>query len=350
MTATFPTDLPNVKTNFDGATSVASSFQNQQGEEINALAVKVGKDGSAVTTTHDYKLSGVTGTDKAASLTGSETLTNKTISSPTGIVKGDVGLGNVDNTSDSTKNSAEATLTNKTLTTPVIASFYQDAGKTKLMTTPNTASDTLAALAATQTFTNKTLTTPVIASFYQDAGLTKLMTTPDTASDTLATLAATQTFTNKTHTNPIINYTDTTISVNVKVSARLNAAQSVGTGAITAIVYDTELFDTGSDFNTTTGIFTAPVTGYYFVSHNVTVESLKDGGRVISYIYVNSANAMSVANTAGVATNVGACAAGIFYVTSGQAIQGCVYHDHGSNRDIVSGVGESMITIILLSI
>lgn len=51
--------------------------------------------------------------------TGAETLTNKTltapaISSPTGLVKADVGLGNVDNTSDATKNSATATLTNKT--------------------------------------------------------------------------------------------------------------------------------------------------------------------------------------------------------------------------------------------
>lgn len=54
------------------------------------------------------------------------------------------------------------TLTNKTLTTPVIASLYQDAGKTKLMTTPNTASDTLCAIAATQTLTNKTLTKPTV--------------------------------------------------------------------------------------------------------------------------------------------------------------------------------------------
>lgn len=53
------------------------------------------------------------------------------------------------------------TLTNKTLTTPIIASFYQDAGKTQLMTTPNTASDTLAAIAATQTLTNKTLSASV---------------------------------------------------------------------------------------------------------------------------------------------------------------------------------------------
>lgn len=96
------------------------------------------------------------------------------------------------------------TFANKTLTTPVIASFYQDAGKTKLMTTPNTASDTLCAIAATQTLTNKTLTTPVIASIYQDAGKTQLMSLPNTASDTLCAIAATQTLTNKTLTTPII--------------------------------------------------------------------------------------------------------------------------------------------------
>lgn len=50
-----------------------------------------------------------------------QTLTNKTLTSPvittpTGIVKGDVGLGNVDNTSDADKNAAVATLTNKTIT------------------------------------------------------------------------------------------------------------------------------------------------------------------------------------------------------------------------------------------
>jgi len=57
--------------------------------------------------------------------TTTDTLTNKTLTSPvintpTGIVKWDVWLGNVDNTSDATKNSAVATLTNKTLTSPVI--------------------------------------------------------------------------------------------------------------------------------------------------------------------------------------------------------------------------------------
>ena len=64
------------------------------------------------------------------------------------------------------------TLTNKTLTTPIIASIYQDAGKTQLMTLPNSASDTLVGLAATQTLTNKTLTAPKIATtgYIADAG------------------------------------------------------------------------------------------------------------------------------------------------------------------------------------
>lgn len=51
-------------------------------DTIEALQDKVGIDGSAVTTSHDYKLSGVTGSDKAASKTGTETLENKTLTSP----------------------------------------------------------------------------------------------------------------------------------------------------------------------------------------------------------------------------------------------------------------------------
>lgn len=48
--------------------------------------------------------------------------TSPALVTPTGIVKGDVGLGNVDNTSDATKNAASVTLTNKTLTAPVLTS------------------------------------------------------------------------------------------------------------------------------------------------------------------------------------------------------------------------------------
>lgn len=56
-----------------------------------------------------------------ATLDATQTLTNKTLTSPaittpTGIVKGDVGLANVDNTSNATERAATATLTNKRVT------------------------------------------------------------------------------------------------------------------------------------------------------------------------------------------------------------------------------------------
>lgn len=87
MSTNFPTSL-------DDATSIPvesagtalstnhiTNHQNVQ-DAIEAIEAKIGVNGSAVTTSHDYKLSGVTGTDKAVSKTGTETLTNKTLTSP----------------------------------------------------------------------------------------------------------------------------------------------------------------------------------------------------------------------------------------------------------------------------
>lgn len=51
-------------------------------DAVIALETKVGVDGSADTDSLDYKLSGVTGSDKSASLAGTEALTNKTLTSP----------------------------------------------------------------------------------------------------------------------------------------------------------------------------------------------------------------------------------------------------------------------------
>jgi len=101
-----------------------------------------------------------------------DTLTNKTLTSPvintpTGIVKGDVSLGNVDNTSDATKNSATATLTNKTLTSPVINTPTGIVkGDVGLGNVDNTSDATKNSASAT--LTNKTIEAGIFSNGYTE--------------------------------------------------------------------------------------------------------------------------------------------------------------------------------------
>jgi hypothetical protein len=71
--ADFPIALSNVTDNVD---DVMAKF-------INNIEALLGINGSAVTTSHSYKLSGVTSSDKAASLVGIESLNNKDLTSET---------------------------------------------------------------------------------------------------------------------------------------------------------------------------------------------------------------------------------------------------------------------------
>ena len=148
-----------------------------------------------------------------------KTLTSPVINSPTGIVKGDVGLGNVDNTSDATKNAATVTLTNKTLTSPVINTPTGIAkGDVGLGNVDNTSDATKNS--ATVTLTNKTLTTPVIATITNSGTLTL-----PTSTDTLVGRATTDTLTSKTLTNPTVtNYVETPYSANSSTAITLSLA------------------------------------------------------------------------------------------------------------------------------
>jgi len=91
------------------------------------------------------------------------------------------------------------TLTNKTLTTPAIASILN--GGTPFALPTSATADTLVARATTDTLTNKTLTAPVIATILNGSAT---LTLPATT-DTLVGQATTDTLTNKTLTAPIIS-------------------------------------------------------------------------------------------------------------------------------------------------
>ena len=143
--------------------------------------------------------------DVDAQVLTNKTLTSPVINTPTGIVKGDVGLGNVDNTSDVTKNAATVTLTNKTLTSPVInAPTGIVKGDVGLGSVDNTSDVTKNA--ATVALTNKTLTSPVINAptglVKGDVGLGSVDNTSDATKNAAAVALANKDLTAVTNTFP----------------------------------------------------------------------------------------------------------------------------------------------------
>ena len=75
--ANFPTNLDTIKKDWANDSPVKDthpSEHNLVAESVEALEAKVGVDGSAVTTTHDYKLSGITVSAKALSDTANQSV------------------------------------------------------------------------------------------------------------------------------------------------------------------------------------------------------------------------------------------------------------------------------------
>ena len=93
-----------------GLTNAVDSTTDIEAALLNNVEARIGIDSSAVTTSHDYKLSAVTGTDKAVGVSATQTLTNKTLTSP--VINTPTG--------DVVTLTGTQTLTNKTLTKPTV--------------------------------------------------------------------------------------------------------------------------------------------------------------------------------------------------------------------------------------
>jgi hypothetical protein len=99
------------------------------------LATKAYAD-SAVSTHNGVSTNvhGIADTANLVTLAGTQTLTNKTITSPSGLVKADVGLANVDNTSDANKPVSTAAQTALDLKAPLASPTFTGTVTTPLST------------------------------------------------------------------------------------------------------------------------------------------------------------------------------------------------------------------------
>lgn len=110
------------------------------------------------------------------------------------------------------------------------------------------------------------------------------------------------------------------LDATILVRAYRNAAVSYSTEA--DIVFDTEVLDLGSDFNTTTGIFTAPVPGHYLVYVQARGTNLGDGETLNLRLYFNGvATSLTTVVGASAAGDPSITAMDVQHLTTGQQIK-----------------------------
>ena len=76
-------------------------------------------------------------------------------------------------------------------------------------------------------------------------------------------------------------------------SAWLNADQNIDHDTETKVVFDSEIYDTDSAYNTSTGVFTVPSGegGKYFISTQIWVDDITENNRAELYLYIDGSKA-----------------------------------------------------------
>ena len=290
MATNFPTSLDNStslpypsSTSARNAPSLAGG-QDNQNDSLIAIQTKLGI-GSSTPTSGKF----LTGTG-----TGTSSWANT------------VPAGTVVGTSDS------QTLTNKTLTSPTISS---------------------------PTITNATISTDLITGYttsntgtvYGIPITTGVINTANTING--ASLVASSVTSSALAANSVTNTAITTGNLYAskfynpyKFSVYRNAALNSAASGSAVITFDTSLFDTGSNYSTATGRFTAPVNGFYWFSARASV-GLGGTTRFFVNLWKNGAEILRGNDNVNVAgTANGSIVTGILSLSAGDYIQTYNYY------------------------
>lgn len=111
-----------------------------------------------------------------------------------------------------------------------------------------------------------------------------------------------------------------------KFSAYRHAAWTTSNASFAAVVFDTESYDTGSNYNTSDGKFTAPINGFYYFHGYVRTTTSAGNANDIALYKNGSVAKYGVANKAAGAGTValGIEVSSVLQLTAGDYVQ--VYH------------------------
>ena len=121
---------PIASPTFTGTVTVPTPISNTDASTkayVDTTASTTATNAATALTNHEAdttNIHGIADTSILVTTTGTQTLTNKTITSPSGLVKGDVGLGNVDNTADTAKPVSTAQQTALDLKAPIASPTF----------------------------------------------------------------------------------------------------------------------------------------------------------------------------------------------------------------------------------
>lgn len=112
--------------------------------------------------------------------------------------------------------------------------------------------------------------------------------------------------------------------------ATLSGAQSPADNTVTTVLFDSEVYDEGSDYNPATGIFTAPFDGLYRFDASAQFAGLADADEFLLRFFVNSTNYTGARFMNGGASGVGASSTLEIRLVAGDTVAVRVFQDNGT--------------------
>lgn len=127
------------------------------------------------------------------------------------------------------------------------------------------------------------------------------------------------------------------------VKVTRNSTQSINTGVYTKIQFDSNVFDTNSEFDITTNYrWTCVTPGYYRVSANVHLSAVTG----ISLKLKKNGTTDLVVSTPGSSTgDQTVTCSDLINFTTGDYLEAYVYHSSGSSKNITAGQEWTNLTI-----